>query len=358
MAGDRVSQPAGENCSVSVPTIRCRSECGRLVLVNDGRPGWSPNRLELCQFCFAYLRVGHLLKCYTMKTVKDNLDEISKKLQALLAELLLRHSVIYQWNRYDPDSGMVIIPIHGNFGYKPLNEQGRQVQARLLEEYRHYFEVIRSLLREQAQDTLQTLTETDTVLVRTIEQQETACETTQEAFDNAVQALGSQLGLLERLYDASNGRPSYIPDTNALLYNPKLETWSFDESPRFDLVLLPTVLSELDAHKISHRNEAVREKSDKLIRQIKEYRRRGKLTEGVNLVADTIGIMAVATEPRAESFLHWFDPTNNDDRILASVLEVMRQRPRSPVVLVSRDVNLQNKAEFARIPFVEPPEPA
>jgi hypothetical protein len=51
------------------------------------------------------------------------------------------------------------------------------------------------------------------------------------------------------------------------------------------------------------------------------------------------------------------DASNADDRILASVLEVMRRFPRRPVALVTRDLELQHKAEFARIPYVEPPEP-
>jgi hypothetical protein len=34
----------------------------------------------------------------------------------------------------------------------------------------------------------------------------------------------------------------------------------------------------------------------------------------------------------------------------------MRQMPDAQVVLSTRDINLQNKAEFARIPFIEPPE--
>jgi predicted ribonuclease YlaK len=46
------------------------------------------------------------------------------------------------------------------------------------------------------------------------------------------------------------------------------------------------------------------------------------------------------------------------DRILASVVEVMRRFPRRPVVVVSRDLNLQNKAKFPRIPYMEPPDPA
>jgi hypothetical protein len=30
---------------------------------------------------------------------------------------------------------------------------------------------------------------------------------------------------------------------------------------------------------------------------------------------------------------------------------------RSPVVLVTRDINLQNEAEFANVPFMETPTP-
>jgi len=68
--------------------------------------------------------------------------------------------------------------------------------------------------------------------------------------------------------------------------------------------------------------------------------------------------VGIATEPSVETTLPWLDLENNDDRFLAAVIEVMRNRPRSPVIIISRDINLQNKAEFARVPFVEPPEPA
>jgi predicted ribonuclease YlaK len=55
--------------------------------------------------------------------------------------------------------------------------------------------------------------------------------------------------------------------------------------------------------------------------------------------------------------LPWLDAANDDDRLLASFLEVMRQFPHSAVLLVTRDINLQNKAEFANVCFIEPPEP-
>jgi len=120
---------------------------------------------------------------------------------------------------------------------------------------------------------------------------------------------------------------------------------------------LPAVLSELDELKINHRNEAVREKTKSLINKFKEYRRRGRLSDGVVLVNDVSTIMSLAIEPDFNNTLPWLSPDNNDDRLLCAIVEVMRSHPRSLVIIITADINLQNKAEFARLPFVEPPEP-
>jgi predicted ribonuclease YlaK len=118
------------------------------------------------------------------------------------------------------------------------------------------------------------------------------------------------------------------------------------------------VLAELDKHKVAHKNQRVRKTTESLIGRMKEYRRRGRLTDGdgVTLVRDVSRFVALAVEPDLENSLPWLDARNNDDRILASFVEVMRRYPRSPVILVTRDFNLQNKAEFARLSFVEPPD--
>ena len=83
----------------------------------------------------------------------------------------------------------------------------------------------------------------------------------------------------------------------------------------------------------------------------------GRLADGAVVVTGVSNIIAIAVEPKMEASLPWLDPASKDDQILASVIEVMRMRPRSPVLLVTRDINLQNKAEFANMPFVEPPDP-
>lgn len=289
-----------------------------------------------------------------MRTVTDNLREMSDEIQHMLENLLLNHSSIYMWN----EGGSSFISTSGNYAYKELKEEGRQIQAQLLEEYRRFYALIAVLVKNQPKDTLKELSDANRVMMRTIEQDHTWCKNTQEAIDQVIQALQAELNLLNRLYDSSDGESTFVPDTNALLYNPDIETWIFTGVPKFTIVLLPTVLSELDILKINHRNEDVRKKAEKLIRKVKEYRRRGRLTSGVTLVRDKSNIQAIAVEPDMENSLPWLEQDNNDDRILAGVIEVMRARPRSPVLAISRDINFQNKAEFANIPFEEPPEPS
>jgi hypothetical protein len=85
-----------------------------------------------------------------------------------------------------------------------------------------------------------------------------------------------------------------------------------------------------------------------------EYRRRGPLLQGATLAAGISTLMAIPVEQKMSDSLPWLDPTNLDDRLLASVIEVMRLNAHASVIVVTRDVNLQNKLEFARVPFVSP----
>lgn len=289
-----------------------------------------------------------------MRTVVDNLQEMADELGNLLEALLLNHSAIYRWN--EPGSPVVSITVYGDYAYEGLGEEGCRIQAKLLEEYHRFQALLKVLLSGQSKESRKTLSEADHLLQRTIEQEHTWCESTQEALDKALEALQTQVGLLRRLYDPAEGQAVYVPDTNALLYNPRLETWTFADTPKFAIVLLPTVLSELDTLKINHRNPTVRNKAETLIRMIKEYRRRGALREGVPLVRGASEILTIATEPKMGDSLPWLDPESKDDRLLAGVVEVMRSRPHSPVTLITGDINVQNKADFARVPYVEPPK--
>jgi hypothetical protein len=294
-----------------------------------------------------------------MNTVLDNLRMEATRLRHILEELLA-HSSIKRW--HDPNTSEFGY-MGGHFRWEPLDDEGRQAQAKSLEEYRRFYSVVSTLLREQPEDTLGTLEETNTTILELIQQQTPLYTADPNShFDGALKAIDSQIGLLDRLHGHGDRKPVFVPDTNALIFNPAIEEWRFDGVAQFTILLTPPVLAELDSLKVNHRVEAVRDKSEKVIRQLKEYRRRagaagGRLADGVTLVNGLSDIVAIATEPKMDASLPWLDPANKDDQILAAVIEVMRMRPRSPVLLVTRDINLQNKAEFANVQFVEPPDP-
>ena len=101
-------------------------------------------------------------------------------------------------------------------------------------------------------------------------------KTREEAFANAQRALDKQLELIARMYDPVRGDPIYVPDTNALAWNPDLEMWRFAGVQRFTLVLTATVLGELDRLKVEHRNPEFRTKAEGVINRLKSYRSRGE----------------------------------------------------------------------------------
>jgi hypothetical protein len=186
-------------------------------------------------------------------------------------------------------------------------------------------------------------------------------ENTDIAIQVAIAEIQKQIAMLSELYDPSDDEVLVVPDTNALLYAPHLDRWRFAEAPKFSVVLAPTVLSELDQLKMRPPQDPIRDVAKGLIRRIKDYRRRahetGKsLLEGAVLKAGRSRIQALPIEPDFSKTLPWLDKDNDDDRILATLVEVACQRPHSVVVLVTQDINLQNKAEFASFPFLEPPE--
>ena len=294
-----------------------------------------------------------------MQTVTDNLHESGNQIKCLGRDLLLKHSGLARdWNVNNPDSDMLFISASGNHDWKPLGQDGLRLQSRIRQEFDRFLATLRALLRMQPSHVQETIAENARVIHEIIDQQGlTWIKTTDEAvqkFDTAVDGLVEQVA---GLHDGSEGNHIYVPDTNALCYNPQLDEWTVDESPIFTLVLMPTVLSELDQLKVNHRNEDFRQKAEGLIRRIKGYRSRGRLSDGVTLRTGRSTLKTIAVEPKLEESLPWLDANNNDDRLLAGLLEVMRLHPRCPVLLVTRDINLQNKAEYAGFPFVEPPEP-
>ncbi len=290
-----------------------------------------------------------------METVSDLVTGRGAQLLALLETLLRDHSELYLWN--PRDSG--IFHTSGDHAYRNLSSEGKQLQSRLFEEYSALADLVGVLLREQPDKARKSHDKHRKTVLGAIEQEGlTWHRSIDEEWDFASKALRAQIDSIESLYSASGeGDVVVVPDTNALLWNASLEDWSFDWAGAFELCLVPAVLNELDSLKVNHRNADVRQKAEGLIRRIKGYRERGSLRDGVPLKKGMSRLRSIAVEPDLGVSLPWLDASNSDDRLTATFIEVMRRNPRSAVVLVTRDINLQNKLEFARLPFAEPPDP-
>ena len=286
-----------------------------------------------------------------MKSAKDLLYEASGVLLDGITELAAE-SNLYLWA--EPGDGFITAR---PYAFRELSASGYQIQARVREEAEHFFSLVKNLFRGQPKEVMREVERAEKLVLVIVDQKRegySSIESLIRAIDKGIRTV---VELLCRVYDPGAGAPILVPDTNALIYNPVFADWSYPDVGEFILILTPTVLGELDQLKVLHRVEGVREKTEKIVRQLQEFRRRGSLRDGVPIIKGKSSIRSMATEPNMADSLGWLDSENSDDRILASTIEIIRRNPSSPVALVTRDINLQNKADHARLPTLMPPDP-
>lgn len=277
----------------------------------------------------------------------------AEHIRGLLHTLLTAHGAPYDWTRGD-DGGNVTIISGTPYAWPPLPVDGERLQSQLVQEYRDFNDLLRVLLAGQSEAALKAFEKDAAALHRLIERKQHPYATATRALERGDAALTRHVDILAGIHSEADARTLIVPDTNALYWNPALETWTVPYANSFTIILTPTVVSELDAHKVDERSSVRRAKAERLVNQIREYRRRGRLVDGVPLVKGVSTIKAIAAEPKMAESLTWLDPSNADDRFLASALEVMRAHTRCRVVVATRDTNLQNKLELARLPFFDP----
>lgn len=269
----------------------------------------------------------------------------------ILAEnLFINHSKILYLPQ--PYTGIVDLSYH-SYRWKDLSNEGKQLRSKLYDKYNKFQEIISYLLQKQIPKTKQLFQ----ILGHIDYSKRLNVSNTTTLINKEVkQNIENMMNLVKCIYDNHNTKIILVPDTNALLNNNILSEWKFEEFNKFELLLIPTVLTELDKLKNDRSKQTRSDNSNSVIRQIKEFRRRGKITEGVTIISNKIYLKSIAVEPDFKNTLSWLDTNNQDDRIVASFLEVIRNYPNSDVRLVTSDINLQNKMEFAELPFIEPPE--
>lgn len=300
------------------------------------------------------------------KSVVENLWERADAVKVLVHDLG-RHCGITDMyekedrRRRDPffderESGPIVI-WPNPYLWQKLPQSGQQIQEALYESYGRLRDTVLTLLRGRVPQVQKSFERADKTTTNFVTQKVASSRSVEKVVQQVTEAVDKLISLVADATDGSDHRPVFVPDTNALLHSPQIENWTFTDAQKFRLVLTPTVLSELDQLKVVGRVEGLREKAERIIRQIKEYQRRGSLSHGVVIRKNISELIALATEPDMSLSLPWLNEGNADDRLIASVIEVMRIYSRSPVVLVTRDINAQNKAAFAGLQFEEPPDP-
>jgi hypothetical protein len=288
------------------------------------------------------------------------IESLRQRLESELQEIenaildLWRKSRIEEF-RNDPHSSIIMFfPPHY---WKSLPAEHRAAQARVSARYEHWFGVFSGCYSRHSDDVQHAIKQANEYTISAI-----ALHTdwgTEPTFDGNQKRLAERLGVFRSLLRAgSDGQDQYIliPDTNSLIKSAEPQHYrNIVSSAPFTFVLVPTVLSELDGLKRSREGQSVGEKAEKAIRIIKGMRNQGPTRIGVT-VDKTMTVRMIATEPQFGKLPSWLDPSNRDDRILASALEIQFDDPSKTAILVTGDMNLQNKAEMAFLPYAEPPE--
>ena len=251
--------------------------------------------------------------------------------------------------------GIVFIGPDLYFGERSADQKA--VQLALKREYDVISELLKLLVSGGPEELVNGFEQADSQFRNWLDLDRTWSVTTNPA-ENAKKALAvaEPIGrILDVLDAASKNDILVVPDVNSLLADADpVKYRDVAGQDRFVFMLLPTVLGELDKLKIEHRNIDVREKARKIIDRIKGWRNQGALTDGVT-VDKSITVKAASREPDMKNSLSWLDPSNNDDRIIASVLSIQVEFPAAQVTLVSADINLLNKADAAMIETAELP---
>lgn len=286
------------------------------------------------------------------QTFREQLSSRVRSIEELLRQFLIGHAIL---EHVSPDRGNVFfINMKGDHVYRRCDVEGRRLLGKIRIEFGRVTELMDVVLRGHGPDIVTSYVEGRKNIEAILEYQWSHSKSCEQEAERAKSNFNKMLDVFESLPDESDGIPLIIPDTNVLLEVAAFDRLQFREFSNFCILLTPTVLSEIDRLKNGHRHDSVREKAHGLVRQLKEFRRRGSLLGGVKLTNKGPLIRLIACEPVFDHTLSWLDPSVPDDRIICSVIEAIRLHPRTPVYAASHDINFQNKAEYAGVPFTEP----
>lgn len=280
-----------------------------------------------------------------MKQESSYIEKLIKQIEdiePIINELFDNSSIYY----HDPNNNTSGIYIVGASVYH-WKETDEKNQIKVKDKYLKFYHNFELLLEKVSPKTLRNIKKSNDRIINLIEQNKapSSIENGKTQFRKESNTFKNYLNLLTE----DEKRTVILPDTNSIIQFPEPNNYRpISSTKSFDFIILPTVLSELDKHKTIHRNDDFRKKVASVIKRLKGYRNQGNVLEGVT-VNKSITVKMVATEPNFNRTLNWLDSANNDDRIIANVLELQISNPNDNVIFVTSDINLQNKAQLANI---------
>ena len=282
----------------------------------------------------------------TAARLQSDLHSITERLADLIRELPVKRF----------ETGRMVVILAPDYYWGEATAEQRNTQLAIKRDYEKWFEILRSVFRTPTNDLNQKIQEADIEFRKWIELgQNQSIDSDREKTEKRLRDDAERfVKLLKILTAGPVSEIILIPDTNAIVGKPdpiQYKEIAGDDS--FVFLLLPAVLAELDELKNNHRkNPDFREKVNKVITRIKGWRNQGKLLDGIT-VNKTITVRATASEPDMQHAPTWLEENNRDDQIIAAVLEVQSSNPAARIVLITGDTNLLNKADAARIEWVD-----
>lgn len=294
------------------------------------------------------------------QTPRPYLEQLRAELNEIRLELdaLLDHSSIRNVNPNTDDSGIFFVGA-ADWGWTPSDAATSAIQMHLIARYDAWFERFRLLFPHATPDIDSKIESGDDFMRLWTKRPDTWDHSIPRTIEEAKARTAEELAVFGALLDiaAASGDSTMrlVPDTNSLIRNPDLASYARTApESTFVVHLLPTVLSELDELKDRGRTEDLRKQAQAVIRRLKGLRDHGNLSTGVNLTK-AITVRADAREVDVRAVLDWLDPTVPDDRILAAALRLQSDHPGGHVIVVTSDLNLQNKADAVGLPYMETP---
>ncbi|TMF14531.1 MAG: PhoH family protein, partial [Chloroflexi bacterium] len=130
----------------------------------------------------------------------------------------------------------------------------------------------------------------------------------------------------------------YVLDTNVLLHDPNA-IYSFEDN---EIVIPLTVIEEVDGQK--RRQDEVGRHARLIAHYFDELRAKGKLSEGVALKYGGTLRVELTHESTAQ-LPEDLDPRKPDNQVIALTLQLKAESNGTPVILVSKDINVRVKAD-------------